>query len=335
LTPRGLSVLPPGKRFAFTIVDDTDVATVENVAPVYRLLRELGMRATKTLWPHACPEGSRDFDTSATLEDADYKEFLLQLQRDGFELTWHCATMETSERPRTLAALERFHDVFGSYPRIHVNHSVNRENIYWGPDRVDDPLIRWFAARSARTPPHWFQGHVEGSPHWWGDVCSQHIEYTRNLTFSGINTTARNPSMPYRDPARPLSRYWFSCSDAENAEEFVDLVSHANQDRLEREGGACIVATHFGKEFCRDGRVAPAVEARLRELASRPGWFPTAGELLDRLRTSRGDAALPPREWRRMQYRWAFDLVVRKLRQRARSLVRRSAPPASSHPRQP
>src|SRR5271165_313130 len=34
---------PQGKRFAFTIVDDTDRSTVENVGPVYDFLLELGL----------------------------------------------------------------------------------------------------------------------------------------------------------------------------------------------------------------------------------------------------------------------------------------------------
>ena len=47
---------PGGKRFAFTIMDDTDDATVQNVGPVYEALYSLGMGATKTVWPMPCPE---------------------------------------------------------------------------------------------------------------------------------------------------------------------------------------------------------------------------------------------------------------------------------------
>jgi len=39
---------PNGKRFAFTIVDDTDWAAVERVKPVYDLLARLGLKTTKT-----------------------------------------------------------------------------------------------------------------------------------------------------------------------------------------------------------------------------------------------------------------------------------------------
>jgi hypothetical protein len=36
-----MSRSPNNKKFAFTILDDTDLSTVENVSPVYRLLAEL------------------------------------------------------------------------------------------------------------------------------------------------------------------------------------------------------------------------------------------------------------------------------------------------------
>ena len=42
--------LPEGKRFVFTIFDDTDSATLENVRGVYALLADLGFRTTKSCW---------------------------------------------------------------------------------------------------------------------------------------------------------------------------------------------------------------------------------------------------------------------------------------------
>lgn len=42
---------PDGKRFAFTIFDDTDHQTLENVPPVYDFLSDLGLRTTKSVWP--------------------------------------------------------------------------------------------------------------------------------------------------------------------------------------------------------------------------------------------------------------------------------------------
>jgi hypothetical protein len=305
--------LPDGKRFAFTIIDDTDVATVANVRPMYELLHQLGMRTTKTVWPVRCPEGSRNFGSSETLEDDEYREFCLELQRRGFEITWHGATMETSTRDRTTLSLERFRRTFGGYPRIHVNHALNRENLYWGSWRVDVRVLQQMFERATGQPGQYFLGHVESSPYWWGDLCTQHIVYGRNLTFHDINTAKVNPSMPYRDPRRPLVRWWFSATDAEGVSEFNDLLASRHQARLEAEGGVCIVATHLGKGYVRDGEVDPLARERLTELAGRKGWFPTVGSLLDWLREQRSGDSLPPREWRAMQWRWARDLLVRKL----------------------
>lgn len=306
---------PDGKRFAFTILDDTDVATVENVKPIYDLLERLGMRTTKTVWPVSAPEGSRNFGTSQTLEDEEYRAFVLGLRRSGFEITWHGATMESSRRERTLAALERFRDVLGAYPRIHVNHASNRDCLYWGSSRVDQPLLKLLFDRLAEHPAGYFLGHVPQSPFWWGDACARRITYARNLTFNDINTAAINPSMPYADPTRPLVPLWFSASDAEDVDEFNELIHPDHQARLEKDGGFCIVATHLGKRFVENGQVHRVTRERLEELAGRSGWFPTTGELLDWLRAQRRSDALPRDEWRRMQWRWARDLGARKLRQ--------------------
>jgi hypothetical protein len=319
---------PDGKRFAFTIIDDTDVATVENSEPIYRLLEELGLRTTKTVWPMSCPEGSKNFSSSQTLEDPDYRSFVLELQQLGFEIASHGATMESSTRDRTVAGLERFRETFGAYPRIHANHAFNRENLYWGAARVDEPVLKFLYRRFCGRPPDYYQGHVEDSAYWWGDLCERHIVYVRNLTFDEINLANVNPSMPYHDHRRPLARWWFSAADAEDCDEFNDLVTLEQQDRLERERGYCIVATHLGKGYVRDGEVHPVTRARLEALAKRPGWFPTVSELLDWLRARRSGELLPPREWRHMQWRWARDLLRRRNRRRRhRAWMRRQRAP--------
>ena len=307
----GRFAFPDGKRFAFTIVDDTDVATVENVRPIYRLLEEVGMRTTKTVWPVGYSEGRSAFSSSETLENAEYRDFLVDLKRRGFELTWHAATMESSLRERTVAGLARFREVFGEYPRIHVSHANNRENLYWGADRIDDRVLRRLMGSVWGWKAGYFQGHVEGSPYWWGDLCARHIVYARNLTFNQINTAAVNRSIPYRDKARPLAEWWFSSSDADDAAAFAELLRPENQERLEREGGVCIVATHIGKRFYDGNRIHPLVEERIRMLARRPGWFVPVGQLLDWLREQRDDEFLPAAEWRWMQWRWAIDSAIR------------------------
>jgi hypothetical protein len=309
---------PEGKKFAFTILDDTDVATVDNVRPIYELLERLGMRTTKTVWPLRCREGSRNFGTSQTLEDPEYRDFIVGLRDKGFEIAWHGATMESSNRERTIEGLERFREIIGHYPRTHANHSFNRENLYWGPERVDQPLLKAVVQRTLPTPSGYFLGHVEGSQFWWGDLCAEHIHYVRNLTFEDVNLARINPSMPYHDPARSLVKWWFSCSDAEDCEEFNHLLRPGRQERLEHEGGWCIVATHFGKNFVRNGQVDRLTQKRLETIAARGGWFVPVVTLLDYLRDQGAGDELSTEEWDKMQWKWARDLVRRKLRQTRR-----------------
>jgi hypothetical protein len=314
----GAGRYPGGARFAFTIMDDTDVATVANAGPFYDLLAELGLRTTKTAWPVGCPEGSANFSSSETLEDAGYLAFVKMLHERGFEIASHCATMESSERDRTELGIRRFEELLGEAPRVHANHAWNRENLYWGVDRLDDPVLRRVYRRWNGQPPGYYLGHVPSSPFWWGDLCQQGVTYVRNLTFTTLNVLAVNPSMPYHDPSRPLVRYWFSGADAEDVKEFNSLLRPEAQDRLEREGGVCILATHIGKGFVENGRVHPETERLLRRLAERRGWFAPVGEILDWLHARRDADDLPPGEWRRMQWRWARDLARRKWSHRMR-----------------
>jgi len=310
---------PGSARFAFTVIDDTDVATVANVQPVYRMLESLGMRTTKTVWPLRCEEGSRNFSLSETMDDQHYHDFVVDLHARGFEIAFHGATMETSTRERTARALDRFRGVFGAPPRVHANHSFNRDNLYWGVGRLDDPILRLAHRLVYRQGRGFYQGHCPGSPYWWGDLCREQIEYVRNLTFSEINLLRVNPSMPYRDPGRPYVRWWFSATDAEDVDEFNQLLQPERQRQLEAEGGVCIIATHFGKGFGGGGKPHPETRRLLELLAARNGWFPPVGELLDWLRAQHQSDELPSSEWRRMQWRWARDLVARRLAARRRS----------------
>jgi len=313
MAPQPRLTFPDGRRFAFTIMDDTDVATVANVRPMYQLLTDLGMRTTKTVWPVGCPEGSKNFSSSETLDDPDYLAFVLELERTGFEIAYHGATMETSLRERTESAISRFVSLFQTPPRVYANHAYNRENLYWGVDRIDIGLLKFLYRRLTRQAQDHYQGHRPGSPWWWGDLASRHVRYARNLTFNEINLRRVNPTLPYRDPRRSLIPWWFSAADAEDVTAFNALLSNENQDRLEHQAGICIVATHFGKGFVTKGAVVPDTEQLLRQLVRRRGWFVPVGTLLDWLVQQRVAGSLSAAEWRWMQWRWFGDLVARHI----------------------
>lgn len=282
---------PDDRKFAFTILDDTDDATVENVRPLYDLLHELGFRTTKTVWPLACPEGSSTFFAAETLADPGYRDFCLEVQARGFEVTWHCATMESSDRARTIRGLDAFRDCFGEFPTVHANHGQNRENIYWGAKRYQLAPMRALARLSGSGGP--FEGEEPDSDYFWGDLCLRHCRFVRNFTFYELNTLRADPYMPYRLEATPWVNYWFSTSDAPDVHAFGRMITRANVDRLVDENGICILSTHLGKDFVIDGRVDPAVEDGLRYMASLPGWFVPVSTILEELLATRSRQYLP------------------------------------------
>jgi hypothetical protein len=308
-------IFPGDKRFAFSILDDTDDATVENVQPIYDLLDELSFRTTKSVWPLDCPEGSTLYFAGKTLEDDQYLKFVHSLLAKGFELNWHCATMESSCRARTEQGLRSFEDEFGFVPKIHCNHGQNRENIYWGPSRYQTILIRSAVQLYSRMKglPE-YSGEVGESPYFWGDLCHKYFRFVRNFTFIEINVLNRNPEMPYRLSQTPFVQYWFSTADAPNVECFNRLLTRENIDRLMREAGVCIVSTHLGKGFVKEGKVNQQTEDILRYLGSLPGWFVPVSEILEYLLHGRPERSLPFMSRLRLE----FLHVIDRLRARAK-----------------
>ena len=298
---RGCKVrFPEPALFAFTILDDTDDATVENVGPVYDLLTELGFRTTKTVWPLDCPEGSPLYFAGQTLDDPDYLSFVRGLIAKGFEVAYHGATMESSTRDRTKRGLQAFSALLGVTPTIHCNHGQNLENVYWGAARYGAPAIRIpiaLAERLLRKPR--YAGHDPDSPYFWGDLCRQQFRFVRNFTFSTLNNGAIPPTGPYRLKSTPWVQYWFNTADAPDAGAFKRLVTPAGVRKLCAEGGVCILSTHLGKGFARNGRVDPEIEDTLRYIASLPGWFRPVSEVLELLLSHRPAEALSPWvQWR-------------------------------------
>ena len=93
------------RKFAFALFDDTDDATVAKTGPAYRLLRDLGIKSTKTVWPLKSEPGYRFFAQS--LLDHEYFDFIRELQADGFEIGYHGA--RTGDNPRSVTIRRRTH----------------------------------------------------------------------------------------------------------------------------------------------------------------------------------------------------------------------------------
>jgi hypothetical protein len=297
---------PQGKAFAFTIFDDTDGGTVANTAPIYDMFNELGMRITKSVWPLASP--GAPLGRGDTCESPDYLAWVKKLQSQGHEIGYHHASCLTSSRARTIDGIEEFRRLFGR-PIVGANHYDNMESIYWGPARLSGGA-RWLYKLLTRFKSLHYDGHVPGSPRFWGDICRKELSYFRNFVYSDINTLKKCPYMPYEDPSRPFVRAWYASSDGGSGDRFCRLISPENQERLEREGGCCIVYTHLARGFERGGVVRQDFRERMSLLAKRNGWFVPVGQVLDHLQVQHGGVLeLTSNQRRRLQWTWLWDKV--------------------------
>lgn len=271
---------PDGKRFAFTIVDDTEYGFVHNLKPIYDFLHDLGFRTTKTVWVYP----PRDHYRGGCLQDKEYLSFVKDLQEKGFEIVLHNVGSGRFTREEIIEGIELFRRLLGFYPYMQINHARNPDNLYWGYKRFAAPLS-WLVRLLGRR--YW--GDEAGSDCFWGDYAKRCIKYMRNLVFVEVNTIKCDPRMPYRVKSKDAySNYWFSSSDGHSVREFVHLLCPEAVDRLEQEEGCSIVYTHFGDGFVdSSGRLNSEFEQRMRYLAEKDGWFVPAGTILDHLLSQR------------------------------------------------
>lgn len=301
---------PEGKQFAFTIFDDPDHDTVENVADVYSFLDELGMRTTKAVWPiHG--NGIPEVD-GTTCEDERYLRWILALQEKGFEIALHNVTYHSSTRGETTRGLEVFHQLFGHYPYSMANHANCSDSIYWGAARLSGGYQAIY--KLLRLKPFLsnaeFQGHIETSPFFWGDLCRDKIKYVRNFVFSEINTLKACPTMPYHDHERPYVNYWFAASEGPSCKSLNATISEANQDRLMSEGGACIIYTHLAADFVEGGKLNRRFKFLMERLSSMNGWFVPVRTLLDFILQAKGNHSITQVERSGLERRWLCHKIL-------------------------
>lgn len=301
---------PFARPFAFTIFDDTDWATLEKIQPVYDLLRHLGMLTTKSVW--LFKGAGRPINGGATCEDPAYVRWLLELQREGFEIALHNSAPVTSSRGVTNEALNRFTELFGSQMLVHCNHAGCAENIYWGPERFTGWRRLAYNALTYGQNRNQFRGHVESDPLFWGDLCRERIRYVRNFVFDEVNTLAVCPEMPYHDPTKPYVNFWFASTEGGSVTRFLQNFTIQAIDRLAHEGGLSIAYVHFARDFARNGRVNPEFRKRLEYIASKGGWFVPVSEVLDYLRAGGGreTRAISPVRRRDLELRWLISRVA-------------------------
>jgi hypothetical protein len=272
---------------------------------VYGFLEDLGFRTTKAVWPI---RGSRTpSDHGDTCAELAYRLWVQGLKARGFEIGYHNATAHTSLREETLRGLETFVEYFGANPRVMAQHYFCEENIYWGDQRVTG-VHRALYRVLTRTRNRFF-GHVPGHPYFWGDLCQERITYVRNFVFRDVNTHRACPIFPYHDPLRPYVKYWYASSEGAEPHLFCERISEANQDRLDAEGGVCIMYTHLGGFVDRRGKLDERFAALMTRLSRKNGWFVPVSVVLDHMLAQRPDPVLTDRQRRSLERRWLSEKI--------------------------
>ena len=308
MKPNATPTWPEGHRFAFTVFDDPDGQSFETTQLVYSFLADLGFRTTIGVWPldlrHETNSGGE------TCSNPEYRAFLQGLQSRGFEIGFHLAGPFDCTHAETVEALDLFKQYFGHDPDAMANH-YNADAIYWGPARLSGWRRTLYNIATLGRMRNRHFGHVEGHPNFWGDACRERIRYCRNFVYADINTLRMNPWMPYCDPERPFVRYWYSSSEGHQAPAFLKTLQDANQDRLEAEGGASIMYTHFGHGYVRDGKLTPEFRRTMERLARKNGWFVPVSTLLDFLAEKNGITTVTPAVRHRIESRWLWEKFFR------------------------
>jgi hypothetical protein len=275
------NILPKGKKFIFTIIDDTDDSFTYNIKPIYDLLYKNKLRTTKTVWVKKV----RDIGISKgdSLENIEYRNFVKELKNKKFEIGLHNVGSGAFNRQEIKDGLLEFKNILGEYPSIHVNHSYNPDNIYSGSNRFSFPFsifIKLFYSKYKK-----FYGDDTNSKYFWGDYHKKFIKYSRNYEIDDINVLKANPYMPYRDKAyENYANYWYSSTFAPNQLVFNKLINKKSIDRLKNEGGVCILYTHLGY-FYKNGKIDKKFKETIELLGKdKEGLYITVSETLNLLK---------------------------------------------------
>jgi hypothetical protein len=116
--------------------------------------------------------------------------------------------------------------------------------------------------------------------------------------------------MPYQDNTKPFVNYWFASSDGNNVDVFNKCIADKNQDRLEEEGGACIMYTHFADGFCQNGELSEKFKKQMKRLSKKSGWFVPASTLLDFLKKENKTHIINEKQRTALEWKWLFDKLI-------------------------
>lgn len=302
--PQKRIVWPDGKRFAFTIFDDPDAQTLQQSREAYSFLSDQDFRTTVGVWTME-PGKPRRNSGGDTCQNPEYRAWMQELQRRGYEIGLHNVAPGSMTREEIMQGLATFHEFFGADQVTMASH-YNADAMYWGAARLTGWKRAVYKVATMGRSSNRFFGEQKGHPSFWGDLCQKHIRYCRNFVFRELNTLKVCSVMPYHDPDRPYVNYWFASAEASNLGRFLQRVTEESMDRLEEEGGAAILYTHFGHDYFASGSLDHRFKALMSRLAKKNGWFVPVKSLLGFLETQGNGKAISRKDRDRMERRWLW-----------------------------
>lgn len=309
---------PHNKKFAFTVIDDTDNSTLDNAPIIYDYLISKGIYTTKSVWVRNGEEGNVYSSVNGdTLSNHLYFNWVKDIQSKGIEICLHSMSWSSSKREDVLEGFDFFEKNIGK-SQVLVQHNDIKENesIYWGSKRLVFPLNIFFEIMAYFNPKgvhsNIYQGEIESSMYFWGDICKEKVRYVRNFVFPEINLFRITKKILHVRKSTKYVNRWFLSSEAPDIESFVKLLSKENIDRLESENGICIIYTHFGNGFVKDGVLDDRFKNAIDYLSSKNGWFVPASDIFKHLEKDKSiDLRLNYYEEFFLGFRWLFWKLFR------------------------
>ena len=301
---------PNNKKFAFTIIDDTDNSTLDNAPLIYDYLIQNKIFTTKSVWVKDGID-SEDYVSvnGETLSNIKYFDWVKKIKSLGVEICLHSMSWSSSTREEIISGFNFFEAEFGkSKVLIQHNDIKDNESIYWGSKRLAFPLNIIFELFSYFNPKgvksNIYQGENESSPFFWGDICKEKVDYIRNFVFPEINLFKVTPHILHKRASTKYVNNWFISTEAPDIESFTKLLSVENINKLEIENGVCIIYTHFGNGFVRDGILDERFKSIIRYLATKDGWYVPASELLAHIQNNNKIATLSYFQEFYLSFKW-------------------------------
>ena len=305
-------VWPEGKQFAFTVFDDADWETLENVGGVYSLLADCGLRTTKSCWvvrgdPDKGYAGGANRRRRRPLAMAAATCSRRDSRSAGTARTWHSLPRRelTGRRWRSSPS---FSAIIPSRPRI----TPVDEAIYWGSDRLTGFHSFLYNLLTALSQQPASIAATSKATNTSGATCAGRrssisaISSFRTSTRCGAARSCRTTTRTGRTSTIGLPR-----PTAPRCSDLIAASPSGSRTSWRRRGAPASCTPTSPTVSPRGGKVDPQFEQLVRRLAAKNGWFVPVTTLLDYLLSVRRRHEITPVERRRLESALADDKAVR------------------------